>query len=352
MTTSSLDTLWYTRCPTLTASSIAIRDGWLERAFEPLGILVRSLTEARDRDTHESHFSHSKPNSFRHGGNIPPLWARSEGQPTRLLGLTWGETPYAILALPESGIHTVADLAGKRLALPRRTKDAVDFARAMYLQTYDAALASAGMSRDEVSIVDLPVTAGFLDDSAGQVKRGALWNAVQLRGFQRTEICALLNGQVDAIASSGYWIAENIAMFGAISVFDSRSLPSRTERANSGNPSLLTVSSALVDERPDLIVRWLACLMAAGDWGRRHVGDSVRIAAQETGVAEAFVELNGEEALLGCLDIGFDDETVEALRAQKARLLQNGFIGRDIDLDAWMAPELLARARDEALDFA
>jgi ABC-type nitrate/sulfonate/bicarbonate transport system substrate-binding protein len=340
----SLSTLWYTRCPVLTASSIAIAHGWLQREFSPAGIEVLSLLHSATRDTRESHFSHHQPNSFRHGGNIPPIWARAMGGNTRVIGLTWSETPYYVLAFAESDIRSAADLAGRRLGLPRRPKDSIDFARAMYLRGYELALSSAGLSLKDVEIVDLPVEQSYLDDSSGPSRDGPLWNASQLRGFQRTEILALVKGQVDAIPSSGYWGAENVAGLGLRVVHDSRNHTPRLTRFNSGNPSILSVNSALVDERPDLVTRWIACLLKAAAWGRAHPSETLRIAAKECGVAEAFVEITSGEGLDTHLDVTLSDVDILALEAQKRYLFDRGFIERDFDIDEWIAKEPLRNA--------
>ncbi|HXZ09102.1 MAG TPA: ABC transporter substrate-binding protein, partial [Paraburkholderia sp.] len=60
-----------------------------------------------------SHFTHSQPWSFRQGGNIPALWARSQGSDTRLIGLSWVDEFQALITLDR-----------QLEATPRRSKDA------------------------------------------------------------------------------------------------------------------------------------------------------------------------------------------------------------------------------------
>ena len=73
----ALDKLWYTRCPVPTALGIAVHRGWFDDEFSADGITLGSLQEIDAADKRESHFDHSLPHSFRQGGNIPALWARS-----------------------------------------------------------------------------------------------------------------------------------------------------------------------------------------------------------------------------------------------------------------------------------
>src|ERR1700734_3954194 len=104
--TTTIDTIWYSRCPSPTASSIAITGGWLQRAFEGTGVAVRSLRAAEDRSVRQTHFTQLHDALFRQGGIVPPLWAAANGTPTRLIGLT--ETPrfQGVISLPGSGINT------------------------------------------------------------------------------------------------------------------------------------------------------------------------------------------------------------------------------------------------------
>ncbi len=342
----TISTLWYTRCPAVTASSLAIHQGFLEQEFASDGIEVLSLLQAGERNTRESHFSHTLPNSFRHGGNIPPTWARSTGGDVKVIGLTASKTPYYVLSLAKNGIATPSDLKGKRLGLPRRLKDSIDFARAMYLRTYELALAAGGLSWDDVEIVELGVTEGYLDDSSKPSRDGALWNAAQLRAFQRTEIFALIRDEVDAIPSSGYWGAELIAGFGCNTVFDSRDHAEGNAWTNSATPLILSVNAALIEERPDLVVRWLKTLLKAAEWGRNNPSDAVRIAAQETGVAEYFVHATNPEGVSAHFDISLSDDVVESLSVQKDFLLRNGFIKNDFAVKDWIEFDLLKQAQD------
>ncbi|MGJ4748555.1 hypothetical protein ACQV5M_19495, partial [Leptospira sp. SA-E8] len=104
-TASRPDALWYTRCPVPTASGIAIHKGWIREAFAPLGISVQSLRSSASREVRQSHFDHVQVNSFRQGGNAPPIWARADGRDTVVVGLTWLPQYQSILALPGSGIR-------------------------------------------------------------------------------------------------------------------------------------------------------------------------------------------------------------------------------------------------------
>ena len=91
--TKILEKLWYTRCPVPTGLGIAVEHGWLNAAFAPFGTRIESLRETSDQAVRAAHFDHTLQDSIRHGGNIPAIWARSAGAPTRVLGLSWADDP-------------------------------------------------------------------------------------------------------------------------------------------------------------------------------------------------------------------------------------------------------------------
>lgn len=338
-------TLWYTRCPVPTAFSLALRNGWLDEEFAADGITVQSLLKSTDRRIRESHFEHTLGNSFRHGGNTPPLWARAQGNDVRLIGLSWTPQPQLLLALPESGIRTAADLKGKRLALPRRTRDSIDFWRANSLQFFDTALKSVGLSLNDVELVDIPVERGFLDESGAASKDGSLWNAAQLRGSQREEVAALLRGKVDVLASGGPRALDLQALLGAHVVHDISAQPERLAKTSNSLPYTFTVSGQLLSERSDLVARLLARVLEAAEWAKSHHDEVVRVTALELGVAEEFVERSFGPNLSQELDVNLSEENIAALRLRKDFLLGHGFLAQDFDLDAWIDPAPLREAQ-------
>ena len=212
--------LWYTRCPVPTASSIAISQGWLDEEFAADGIAVASLRASADDAVRESHFSHTQADSFRQGGNIPPIWTRSRGSDVRLIGLSWAEQYQAIVALPGSGIRGPEDLRGRRLGLTRRLNDQIDFWHATSLRGYDSTLRHVGLSLDDVKLVDIPVTERYLATSGGEAHSGSLFGAWTNRRLQSAEVLALIRGEVDAIYVAGGRGPDLEAFFGVTSVFD------------------------------------------------------------------------------------------------------------------------------------
>jgi ABC-type nitrate/sulfonate/bicarbonate transport system substrate-binding protein len=340
----SLDALWYTRCPVPTAFSAAIRLGWIDEEFAADGIKVASLLSSPDRAIRESHFAHTQPNSFRHGGNIPPIWAYSEGNDVRLIALSWTDENQVVLTRPDSGIQTAADLKGRKLAVPRRLHDSIDFWRATVLCGFHAALTSAGLTERDVEFVEIPIQRAWLDDaSKGTAQRGSLWGATSTRGFQREEAVALLTGKVDAIFSAHAHGADVKAFLGARVSIDLRNLD-RSLRVNNCTPLALTASGTLIEQRPDLVARWLANVIEAGHWAKTHRDETFRIVAAESGVAEETAHDAFGGGLPDQLVPDLSEENVSAIIAQKDFLLAHGFVKRDFDVEEFIVRGPLADA--------
>ncbi|BAJ32050.1 MULTISPECIES: ABC transporter substrate-binding protein [Kitasatospora] len=318
------DTLWFTRCPVPTATGIAADRGWLAEEFAAEGIAVRSLQDVPPEVAADHHYTHALTGLFREGGNVPALWARSRGERTRLIGLTWIEERQAILARADSGITSAGQLRGLRLAVPRHPI-AIDFWRAMALAGHHGALASAGLGWEDVESVDVEAAPG-----------GGQWEA---------ELAALADGRVDAVYVKGALAVEAARRHGAVPAVELDALPDRRHRVNNGTPRPITVHQQLLDEQPELVARFLAVLLRAADWAADRPEDVARILGAETGA--------GPEGVAGAYAAGshrtlhpdLSADRLELLARQEEFLHAHGFLADRVDVHAWADPAPLAAAR-------
>lgn len=342
----SVEPLWYTRCPTPTAFSISIHLGWLDEEFASDGISIRSLASSPDSGVRQSHFEATQNNFFRHGGNGPPLVSRSRGADLRVIGLSWNRSYRPILALPGTGITRPADLRGRRLSVPRRTRDSIDFWRATALQGTALALQDAALAATDVVPVEIATDRTFIEDTRpGTTRNASLWDARFMLGHQREEAFALIRGEVDAFYSQGAMAVLVEGFLGAVTVADNGRVPPSPERANNDVPYVLTASGRLIDEQPDLVRRVLVRVLAAADWARRHEWQAKRIIAAETGLAEELVDRAFSPTIHRELDVDFADDKIAALRRQRDHLGRHGFLQGDVDLDRFLDPRPLEVAR-------
>lgn len=331
-----LTEIWYTRCPVPTASGLAIDLGHLDHEFGPDGITVSSLRAASRRETREAHYEHTLPALFREGGNVPALWARARGEDTRLIGLTWVEERQLVLVRPGTGIDGPADLRGKRLALPGHGERRVDFARAMALTGLHSALAAAGLTPDDAAFVEVGTVSGDLTRRTGP---GAAAYAAELR--------ALRAGEVDGIYVKGAPGVELAGDQGLAVAADLAALPDPRLRINNGTPRTLTVSGALLRERPDVVTRYLARLLRAAAWAPGHGQDVDAIVATETGSTITAVRSAYGPALYGALRPRVTGDLLRALGDQRDFLRAHGFLPGDVDIDAWLDDGPLRAALDQ-----
>ncbi|MBI2727900.1 MAG: ABC transporter substrate-binding protein [Polaromonas sp.] len=343
--TSRPDALWYTRCPVPTASGIAIHQGWIDQEFAKDGIVVSSLRSSPDRAVRESHFDHRQANSFRQGGNAPPIWSRSEGQDVVVVGLTWLPQYQSILTLPGSGIKTAKDLKGKRLALPRRMNDKIDFWRASALQGYLQVLAAVGLGEKDVNFVDLAVERTYI----GQQKAshaGPLFDARQSAQAASAEAFALIRGEVDAIYTYGAAGPALETFLGAHVVVDINHHPDQEVAINNGTPNVLTVSGELARKHPDIVARYLSQVLRAAYWARENREEAGAIIAEEVSVVKEWLPDAFDESLYDNLLPSLDAKLVHALEVRKDFMFKHGFIKNDFSIAEWIDPKPLAAARE------
>ncbi|TMR25042.1 ABC transporter substrate-binding protein [Nonomuraea turkmeniaca] len=332
---SSIDKIWYTRCPVPTASGLAHRQGWLAEEFRVAGLDVGILQDVGP-ELAEHHFDHRLLGLFREGGNVPALAARSAGAPTRLIGLTWIEEWQSILVRAGSGISGAADLAGARVALPAWAETrATSFPRAMALHGIKGALSQGGLTLDDVTFVE--VTAQF----SPSVGRDAA-----ARTFSWPGIAELARGEVDAVYAKGARAAEQAKEIGAVVAVDLDAYPDRRTRVNNGTPRPITVHERLLDEHPDLVIGFLTQTLRAADWARDNLDRVREILAGETRSGADAVATAYRGDFHHSLHPDLSPERLDLLRIQKDFLLVHGFLDADVDLGAWVAPGPLASARE------
>jgi ABC-type nitrate/sulfonate/bicarbonate transport system substrate-binding protein len=337
---TKLDTLWYTRCPVPTPLGVAAQLDWVNKEFARDGIAVRTLQDETDPTLRESHFDHTLANSFRQGGNIPAIWARSAGRDTRVLGLSWTDEAQLIYTRPGTKLRSIADLKGKRLGVLTSPKSQIDFWQATTLRAYVAALKLEGLSASDVTFVkipraDVPLPGGGARGWPRSDPRSAL------------DVKALLQGDVDVIFHKGSRGLETIDAIGGQVIYDIGKHPDPKVRVNNGSPRTLTVDAALVRNHPDVAVRLVKLVLQAGQWAAQHHDEAVTYVARETNSTEAAVRLGYGDDVGSHLRTDLEESSIEALDDFKNFLLEWGFLAGDFDVRAWIDPAPLAQARRE-----
>lgn len=333
---STLETLWYTRCPVPTGLGIALQNGWLEESFASRCTKIQSLRESNDRAVRESHFDHTLVNSVRHGGNIPAIWARSAGRETRLLGLSWADETQLVLTLPHTGIKNVRDLKGRKFGLPKWVNVQIDFTRAQALRGLENALKLEGLSVDDVEIVDYVIESGYSDAPAKNESGNFVFSGNR-SGAYNAELVGLLRGEVDAIFLKGASAAQLAHQFGLSTVIDTGAHPDPLIRSNNGTPRTLTVDANLIEKHFDAAVRIVEQVLRAEDWARSHPDETRRFLARETNSSEYWVNVAYGKDAHERLRTDFSGQSVEGLQDFIDFLHCREFIPNHFRVEDWVS---------------
>jgi len=332
--------VWYTRCPAPTPLSIASQLGWVDAAFAAHGVGVASIRDSKDIAVRQSHFTHALDYSFRQGGNIPPIWARSGGRETRVVGITTTDEFQAVITLPVTGITTTKHLKGRKIGAPRQAGQIVDFQQATALKGIVSALTLEGLTAKDVELVYLDAREPALLEIGN-----AAFLGLKRRYPYGEELLALARGEVDAIFVKG---AEGLVLanqIGAVVVSEFGFHPDAKIRINNGTPRPLTVDAKFADERPDLVADLVAAVGRIGDWAEANPEETVRFIAREIGVAEdAIWAANGRDVHRH-LRLTLEEDQIEAIAHFKDFLLEWGFIPADFDVPSWIDGRALEAAQ-------
>jgi ABC-type nitrate/sulfonate/bicarbonate transport system substrate-binding protein len=333
-----LTELWYSRCGAATASAIAIRKHWLQAEFNRGSTVLRSLRDSDDRAILDSHYHHALSGLFREGGNIPPIWARAKGQETAVVGITWLDEYQGILTRADSGLRGIADLVGKRLALPRHD-NLIDFQRGAAHHGFVTALGQIGATAKDVTFVDIPI--------AGRNVRP---NDARRSDRSVPELEALRGGAVDAIFlrfARGARAAQDPHLHQVLNLND---LKDPLLRVNNGTPRPVTVDRRFLEAQPELVARYLAVLIRTAAWAAQHPSEVLDLLVSEGGAhtREDVVASHGPNVHLSFTP-KLSDEYIRGLEVQKNFLRDYGYLHADFDVQAWVVREPLVAAQELVL---
>ncbi|WP_290620507.1 ABC transporter substrate-binding protein [Immundisolibacter sp.] len=243
-------------------------------------------------------------------GDLAAIIGKAGGLDTRLLCATARGIKSYLGVVPGSGIKTLLDLKGRRVALFRGTANQLSF---------DAALASQGLSERDIKVINLDFNASTAALAARQVD--AVWGLSNLIALRERGLAQI-------------------------------PLSSRDIQGAGSTQAVLVGAGAFVDQHPELVVRLLRAHQQAVRWladeaNREAYLDLVSATA---GYPRVILETDLEGERLGemfapQLDPPFLDHLqagVEFALAQ--RLIRKGFQVRE-----WAAPRFLEAALDASL---
>lgn len=334
----------YSRCPVVpTVSAVAGALGWLDEVAAGEPALQSFIRQQQGDYLSDDPAPHRERYWIRHAGNLKAIWSRSAGAAMRVVGLSKTPSPFRLLTLQSSGIETIADLKGKRVAIVGFDKALIDAGSLAATRGYELALATAGLTLDDVEIVRISIKNPFGDfkSASGRDPR-ALWKLRRVGA--REYLTPLLRGQADVVAVRGTFAAELGEIFGARQLYDLVDHPDYVEASHDAAPYALLASQALIDERPDLLHEYLVRLVKAAAWAKANPAEAIEILARDLGHIGETIRVTYGDDIGGALDLDFSEENIAALRSHKDFLLGKGALPRDFPIEEWLAREPLERA--------
>ncbi|MFT8890371.1 MAG: hypothetical protein ABF888_00895 [Acetobacter papayae] len=319
----------YTRCPAVPTIS-ALAEAWGTLRAEFAQETAADFVFQSVGFSPKTEYSYDERFWLRNAGHAPAIWKKSHGVDCKVVGLAFLEGRYPVLSLHSSGVAAPEDLKGRRLAVFHNPDSPFDLMIAQQLKIYQTTLATVGLSLEDVELVRLPRT---FSPQGGR-------DGFLLSGF-RSALAALEEGVVDAVTAS---IPPDGGLYPRLNIlYDTRLAADPVARVNPSILRGLVVSTALIEEQRDLLVRIVATLVKTADRAAAQPLEALRALASDLGQAPESLASVYENIAQG-IRLDLNDDYLAALESQKAFLLRQGLIERDFDLQSWVDPSILTEA--------
>jgi len=325
----------YTICPVGNASYISANKGFLQKGFDKLGVKPIRLQTLPKEEWHV-HFDYKSPALFREGGNIPPIWSKSEGREPVLIGITFLPQKTYILVRTDSNIDTVEQLRGKRIGIPTRPEFLIDFFAATALHGFKSALTARDVSLADVKVVELPATeAEIASDNNHKSNLGE--SAVQ----------ALDNGKIEAIFSGGVKAQQLLSTGKYTAIYELSENPNLVIPTNNCFPNILTVSKKLADDSPEIVIEYVKQVILAAEWAKTNLPGVIELFTSQLHGSAGDVVKSLPSGFHKWLTPSITEEGLSALEGQKRFLRDSGYIKNDFDIEKWADDSFLKAAWKE-----
>ncbi|MDM9596394.1 ABC transporter substrate-binding protein [Pseudomonas guariconensis] len=252
---------------------------------------------------------------FAYLGDLAAIIGKANGLDTRVLSAGVRGVKSYLAVVPGSGIHSLQDLKGKRVAVFRGTANQLSFA---------SALASQGLSERDLKIINLDFNAANAAIAAKQID--ATWGLSTLLSLRERGLVEL-------------------------------PVNSRDLKGAGSTQAVLLGTGAFIDQHPDLVARLVTAQQKAVKWLRDENNRKAYVDLVASTANYPRVILEGDlaqENLAHYFDPRLDAEFVGLLQqgvdlAAKERLIRRGFQVSD-----WIEPRFLDAAlqQDQAVQAA
>lgn len=329
--------IYYTICPVGNASYIAANRGFLQDGLEKLGVTPVRL-QTLSSDQWAAHFHYRNDRLFREGGNTPPLWAKSNDTGVVLIGLNLLEQRQVVLARADSRITTPDQIRGAKVAIPVHPNALIDFHKASAEQAFELLLAARGISKEDVTFVELTDPNDFL------IVKNA--NPSKIKEVS-VEVKALDNGEVDVIFVKLSTVQKLLDTGKYKVVFDLGANRRQLSPINNEYPNTLTVSRKLAEEEPEIVVEYVKQTLLAAEWAASHRLEAEKLLAEQTYGTVWQYQNSYDQDFYKHLAPNLSDESLWALESRARFLYDRGYLNKPVDVYEWADDYFLKTAIKE-----
>lgn len=239
---------------------------------------------------------------FAYLGDLAAIIGKSSGVDTRLLAATARGVKHYLGVVPGSGIKTLQDLKGKRVAIFRGTATQLSF---------DAALASQGLSEKDLKVINLDFSAAVAALAAKQID--ATWGSTGITALKERGLAEL------PLSTRDLGGAGNVQ-------------------------AVLVGSGAFVDAHPELVAKFLAAQQPAVQWLTHDDNKDayVQLVSERASYPAAILQhdFNGER-LSQIFPATLDEQFLARLQASVDLAAQQRLIRKPFQVEQWLAPQAI-----------
>ncbi|MER2099536.1 MAG: ABC transporter substrate-binding protein [Pseudomonas qingdaonensis] len=237
---------------------------------------------------------------FAYLGDLAAIIGKANGVDTRLVAATARGVKHYLGVVPGSGIKTLQDLKGKRVAVFRGTATQLSF---------DAALASQGLSEKDLKVINLDFSAAIAALAARQID--ATWGSTG----------------ISALADRG--LAE---------------LPLNTRDLGGACnvQAVLVAAGAFVDAYPAVVEKFVAAQQPAVQWLTDDANKDayIQLVSERASYPPAILQRDlSQERLSAVFDSTLDPDFLARLQASVDLAAQQRLIRKPFKVDQWLAPQ-------------
>jgi ABC-type nitrate/sulfonate/bicarbonate transport system substrate-binding protein len=344
--TASKRCIYYARCPVPTASGVALQRGMFADVFAASDVSIRNVGEAGSERAN-AHFTHDLDNFVREGGCTPPIWARSRGAKTRLLGITFMREPLGVYVRADDDIDGLQDLAGRRFALPVWPRLIFNFWRVAAHIGILSALDAHGMNASDIQFIDVTE-----DNNPHRRLNTAVGSVIDddEKSEYDGQLQALLGGQVDAIFTKG---AESAIMVrqaqGAVRLlYDVNQSGQVQHLINNSTPRLLTCSEELLKRYPQDVETYLSGIVKAAQWASQNTDELNTLVARECSIDIDDINVFFPRDYASEFLPELTEDLLQRTNTMKQFMLEHRYIEDDFSIGDWALREPMQHAVEMA----